>query len=216
MSGRRTLRVGLTGSIAMGKSETARIFRRLGVPVFDADEAVHALYARDGAAVEPIRKAFPDAVVDGAVDREALSKAILGNPAAIERLEAIVHPLVSQMQQDFLAAAEGDGEPMVVLDIPLLFETGGESRVDRIVVVSAPAEIQRARALARPGMTDEKLELILSRQLPDAQKRRRADFVVDTSRSLEDAFEQVARIVDHLRAEAPGSTVGRQRGSPSQ
>ncbi|QPC43359.1 dephospho-CoA kinase [Kaustia mangrovi] len=192
--------LGLTGSIAMGKSETARMFRELGVPVFDADAAVHALYAEGGAAVGPVAEAFPGAVSDGAVDREALAARVLGDGEAIARLEAIVHPLVRDAERAFLDKARREKAPLAVLDIPLLFETGGEGRVDRIVVVSAPADLQRERALARPGMTQEKLDAILARQVPDAEKRRRADFVVDSSRGLEDAFDQVRGIVEQLTA----------------
>jgi len=192
--------LGLTGSIAMGKSETARMFRELGVPVFDADAAVHALYAEGGAAVGPIAEAFPGAVSGGAVDREALAARVLGDSEAIARLEAIVHPLVRDAERAFLDKARQEGAALAVLDIPLLFETGGEGRADRIVVVSAPADLQRERALARPGMTQEKFDAILARQVPDAEKRRRADFVVDSSRGLEDAFDQVRGIVEQLTA----------------
>mgnify|MGYP002277042442 FL=1 len=184
----------------MGKSETARMFRELGVPVFDADAAVHALYAEGGAAVGPIAEAFPGAVSGGAVDREALAARVLGDSEAIARLEAIVHPLVRDAERAFLDKARQEGAALAVLDIPLLFETGGEGRADRIVVVSAPADLQRERALARPGMTQEKFDAILARQVPDAEKRRRADFVVDSSRGLEDAFDQVRGIVEQLTA----------------
>lgn len=192
--------IGLTGSIGMGKSETARMFERLGIPVFDADRAVHELYAPGGGAVAAIDDAFPGVVADGAVDRERLAKAVLGNDGAVRRLEAIVHPLVGRMRSEFLARAQAEGRDIVVLDIPLLFETGGDDRVDRIVVVSAPAALQRERVLARPGMTEAKYQAILARQVPDEEKRKRADFVVDSSVGLEDAFEQVERIVAQLRA----------------
>ena len=192
--------LGLTGSIGMGKTATAGMFRKLGIPVFDADAAVHALYARGGDAVAPVGEAFPGAVVEGAVDRDALSKAVLDQPAAVRKLESIVHPLVRKMQEKFLDGARDSGNDIAVLDIPLLFETGGAERVDRIVVVSAPADVQRERVLARPGMTEEKFRAIQSRQVPDEEKRARADFVVDSSRGLEDALRQVERIVAHLRS----------------
>jgi dephospho-CoA kinase len=187
--------IGLTGSIAMGKSETARLFAQFGLPVFDSDSAVHQLYARDGAAVAPIGDLVPDAIRDGAVDRERLSAALAADAALLRRIEAVVHPLVRQRQQAFLAEARAAGAGVAVLDIPLLFETGREGDVDRIVVVSAPAELQRQRALARPGMTPEKLDFVLSRQMPDAEKRRRAHYVVDSSAGLEVARRQVAAIL---------------------
>lgn len=193
------LLIGLTGSIGMGKSETAKMFARLGLPVYDADAAVHRLYDKGGAAVEPIRKLFPSAVVDGAIDRAKLSTCVIGKPDEIKKLEAIVHPLVGAAQLDFLLACERDGAEMVVLDIPLLFETGGEGRVDVSVVVSAPYEIQKLRVLERPGMTEEKFEAIRAKQVPDEEKRRRADFVVDSSKGLEDAFAQVTQIVKQLK-----------------
>jgi dephospho-CoA kinase len=193
------LLVGLTGSIGMGKSATAKIFAGLGVAVYDADAAVHALYAKDGAAVEPIEAAFPGAARDGAIDRELLAKAVLHTPDALKRLEAIVHPLVAEAQLRFLEAAQKKGQNLVVLDIPLLFETGGAARVDVVVVASAAPEIQRRRVLERPGMTEEKLEAILSKQTPDAEKRARADFIVDTSRGLDDAKRQVASILNALK-----------------
>jgi dephospho-CoA kinase len=192
--------VGLTGSIGMGKTETGRMFERLGVPVFDADKAVHQLYGTDGAAVAPIEAAFPGVVVDGAVDRSALADRVLGDEAAVRRLEAIVHPLVQEMRARFLETAREEGRDMVVVDIPLLFETGGETRVDRTVVVSAPPAVQRQRVLARPGMTEEKFQAILARQMPDEEKRKRADFVVDSSVGLNHAFAQVERIVASLRS----------------
>jgi dephospho-CoA kinase len=192
--------IGLTGSIGMGKTETGRMFERLGVPVFDADKAVHQLYGPDGAAVAPIEAAFPGVVVDGAVDRAALAARVLGDDAAVRRLEAIVHPLVQQMRARFVEAAREEGRDMVVVDIPLLFETGGETRVDRTVVVSAPPAVQRQRVLARPGMTEAKFQAILARQMPDEEKRKRANFVVDSSVGLDHAFAQVERIVASLRS----------------
>lgn len=200
---RRPLRLGLTGSIGMGKSETAKSFRALGVPVYDADATVRALYAPGGAAVLPVASAFPDAVVDGAVDRARLARALHGDPAAWARLEAIVHPLVRQAQTAFLARAEAEDAPVVVLDIPLLFESGGEALVDYVVVVSAPAAIQRARVLQRPGMTPALFEEILARQMPDMDKRAAADFIIDTSGGLDDARAQAAAILARLRQVPP-------------
>ncbi|MDZ4868702.1 MAG: dephospho-CoA kinase [Alphaproteobacteria bacterium] len=193
------LLVGLTGSIGMGKSETAKMFARHGVPVCDSDATVHALYDKGGAAVEAVGAAFPGVVVDGRVDREKLSREVVGNPEALRKLELIVHPLVGEAQRAALQAAAASGASMVVLDIPLLFETGGRARVDVVVVVSAPADVQRQRVLARPGMTPEKLEAILLKQMPDADKRARADFVVDTSLGLAHAEAQVVAIIDALK-----------------
>ena len=200
--GSRPFIVGLTGSIGMGKSETAKLFARLGIPVHDSDAVVHALYDRGGAAVALIARAFPDAVKDGRVERTALATRLSGDEAAFQRLEAIVHPLVREAERVFLDAAIKHGDGLVVLDIPLLFETGGESRVDAVVVVSAPAEIQRARVLAREGMTLEKLESIHSRQVPDVDKRAKAHFVIETDKGLAHAFEAVKRVVAELRQRA--------------
>jgi dephospho-CoA kinase len=191
--------IGLTGSIGMGKSTTAAMFREAGVPVYDADAAVHDLYDVGGAAVGPVGKAFPGAVKDGRVDREALRQAVLGDAEALKRLNAIVHPLVGHDRIGFFQQAEAAGADMVVLDIPLLFETGGHANVDAVVVASAPAEMQRERVLARPGMTPDRLDAILAQQLADADKRARAHFVVDTSRGLEPAREQVAEIIATMR-----------------
>lgn len=190
--------VGLTGSIAMGKSETAKMFRRLGCPVFDADAAVHDLYAKGGKAVRLIGERFPSAIVDGAVDRERLSRLVVGKPEALRDVEAIVHPLVREAERAFLAAQDAAGEKLAVLDIPLLYESGRHEQMDAVVVVSAPAEVQAARALNRPGMTAKKLEAILARQLPDAHKRKLAHYVVETHHGLERAFENVRAIVDDL------------------
>ncbi len=192
--------IGLTGSIAMGKSETARMFAELGIPVFDSDAAVHALYAKDGAAVAPLRTAFPQAVSDGVVDRKVLSGILTREPQRLAELEAIVHPLVQRAQKQFLADHRAKATPFVLLDIPLLFETKRDKDVDVTIVVSAPADIQRARALERPGMTLEKLETILARQMPDAEKRRRADFIVDSSKGLEHARREVRHILKTLAA----------------
>ncbi|HET6970667.1 MAG TPA: dephospho-CoA kinase [Phenylobacterium sp.] len=191
--------IGLTGSIGMGKSTTAAMFREAGVPVYDADAAVHALYDVGGAAVGPVGAAFPGVVVDGRVDREALRQRVLGDPEALKRLNAVVHPLVGQDRVKFFKDVEGTGADMVVLDIPLLFETGGQANVDAVVVVSAPADVQRERVLARPGMTPERLDAILAQQVADAEKRARAHYVVDTGRGLEAAREQVAGIIRKLR-----------------
>jgi dephospho-CoA kinase len=188
--------IGLTGSIGMGKTTTARLFAEAGVPVHDADAAVHALY--EGEAVAPIEAAFPGTTTGGKVDRTELGKRVVGDPAALKRLEAIVHPLVREHERQFLAKAEASGAPVVVLDIPLLFETGAEKRVDAVVVVSAPADMQRARVLERPAMTVEKLEALLAKQLPDEEKRRRADFVVDSGKGVEYARAQVQEILARI------------------
>lgn len=193
--------VGLTGSIAMGKSETARMFARLGYPVFDADAVVHRLYDTGGAAAPLIAQEFPSAVSDDKVDRPLLAELVTGKPEALARLETIVHPLVRREQHKFLEAARTAGHSVAVLDIPLLFETGRDKDVDVVVVASAPEDVQKARMLDRPGMTQEKLSAILARQLPDSEKRRRADFVVDTSKGLDVAFEQVRAIADQLKRE---------------
>lgn len=191
--------VGLTGSIGMGKSTTAAMFRAAGIPVYDADAAVHALYAPGGAAVGPVGEAFPGVVKDGAVDREALRQRVLADPEALKRLNAVVHPLVGLDRMAFFEKARADGADLVVLDVPLLFETGGDKAVDAVVVVSAPAEVQRERVLAREGMSPERLDAILAQQTPDAEKRIRADFVVDTGQGLEAARDQVAEIIAALR-----------------
>lgn len=187
--------VGLTGSIGMGKTETARMFARLGIPVFDADAAVHCLYEPGGAAVHEVANAFPDCVMDGRVDRERLATRISREPDGLQRLERIVHPLVTKEQQAFMDRAAQDGADMVVLDVPLLYETGGHTRVDVVVVVSAPENVQRSRVLSRPGMTPEKLDQILARQIPDVDKRTRAHFVVETGKGFDHALEQVKQIV---------------------
>lgn len=192
---RRVRRIGLTGSIGMGKSTTAAMFAAAGLPVWDADAAVHRLYGPGGAAGPRIAPLCPAAVgPDGAVSRPALKDWIARDPTALAQIEAVVHPLVAADREAFVTDAARAGAPAVVLDIPLLFETGAEARMDRVVVVSAPAEVQRARVLARPGMTEAQLATILARQLPDADKRARADDVVDTS-TLETARAAVARIV---------------------
>lgn len=193
----RPLLVGLTGSIGMGKSETSRMFASLGIPVYDADAAVHALYEKGGAAVAPIEAVFPGCVRDGQVDRPALAARVMNDPAALARLEAIVHPLAWERQRAFVADAAG--HDLVVLDIPLLFETRSESRMDAVVVVSASPEVQRQRVMSRAGMTEEKFAAILSRQMPDAEKRARAHYVVDTGSGVEHASAEVLKIVEELR-----------------
>jgi dephospho-CoA kinase len=195
--------LGLTGSIGMGKSTTAKMFVEAGVPVYDSDAAVHALYASGGPAVAPVEAAFPGVVVDGAIDRAKLSAAVLGNSEALAVLESIVHPLVGAHRIGFFEEAQGKGADIVVLDIPLLYETGGEKKVDRVVVVSASAEAQRERVLARPAMDPAKFEAILARQTPDAEKRARADFVIDTGQGLDAARQQVRDLLSRLRAPAP-------------
>ena len=190
--------LGLTGSIGMGKSETARMFRRLGVPVFDADATVHRLFAKGGRATPLIEKAFPGVVKDGRVDRQALGKVVFDNIEALRRLEAIIHPLVRESEQRFLRRAVRHRNHLVVLDIPLLFETNGQSRCDQVAVVSAPAHVQRHRVLQRPGMTPERLSAVLAQQMPDREKRRRADFVIHSGLGKAYAFEQVRRIVKIL------------------
>ncbi|SFS34113.1 dephospho-CoA kinase [Brevundimonas viscosa] len=187
--------LGLTGSIGMGKSTTTAMFAEEGALVWNADEAVHRLYAPGGAAVAPVAEAFPGSVVEGAVDRDRLAAALGRDAAAFRRLESIVHPLVLRGRLKDLAAAEARGVKLAVLDIPLLFETGGDAAVDAVVVVTAPAEVQAERVLARPGMTRERFEAILARQLPDAEKRRRADFLVDTGGGFEAARVRVREIV---------------------
>lgn len=191
--------LGLTGGIGMGKSTASATFRRLRVPVFDADAAVHALQAPGGRAVAPIGAAFPGTVRDGRVEREALRRAVLGDPAALRRLERIVHPLVRDAERRARAAARRRGDRLLVLDIPLLFETGGERRCDLVVVVSAPAAVQRARVLRRRDMSPARLAAILARQLPDAEKRRRADRVVQTGLSKHHAQRAIRRLVQEMR-----------------
>jgi dephospho-CoA kinase len=193
MSSARLFILCLTGSLGMGKSRTAQFFAELGVPVHDSDAVVHALY--EGEAVPIIEHAFPGATADGKVDRAELAKKVLGDDTALARLEAIVHPLVAAARDKFLANAQARGAPVVVLDIPLLFETAGQAGCDAVVVVSAPAEIQRRRAFERPGMTEEKFTALLAKQTPDAEKRRRADFIVDSSQSFDHARAQVRDIL---------------------
>ncbi len=194
-----TVRVGLTGSIGMGKSTTAKLFSEEGCAVWDADAAVHRLYSQGGAAVDPMRDAFPNAVIDGRVDRSVLKQIIAEDPTALPRIEAIVHPLVARDRQAFLDSAQSD---IVVFDIPLLFEGSGAAMMDAVVVVSAPADIQRARVMDRGTMTVDQFEHILSKQMPDAEKRARADFVVETT-TIDAARTQVRAILDQIRKQKP-------------
>lgn len=193
------IRIGITGSIGMGKSTTARLFAEEGIPVNDADQVVHQLYADE--AVEAISEAFPESIVDGVVDRTILSGLLAKNPASFRLLEKIVHPLVLRQEQDFLETWRQKGAKLVVLDIPLLFETGAIDRVDKIVVVTCDDETQRKRVMERPGMTEEKFGMILARQMPDAEKRRRADFIIDTGQGIADARDQVKKILRTLRGD---------------
>ncbi|MEW6255449.1 MAG: dephospho-CoA kinase [Pseudomonadota bacterium] len=197
--------LGLTGSIGMGKSATAALFGAHGVPVHDADASVHDLYRSE--AVAPVEAAFPGVTRDGAIDRVELSARVLNNPDALKRLESIVHPLVRAREAAFLSQAQAAGARLVVLDIPLLLETGSGGRVDAVVVVSAPAAVQRDRVLARPGMTAERFALILGKQMPDSDKRRRAHFIIDTSRGFDAARHQVQGVVRAV------SGPGRRRGT---
>ncbi len=187
---------GLTGSIGMGKSTTAAMFIERGVPVHDADAVVHALY--EGEAADKIEAEFPGTVTNGRVDRSMLAKHVVGKPEAMKKLESIVHPLVAAKRDEFLAAHRKNEEPLVILDIPLLFETGGDSLVDWIIVVTASAETQRKRVLSRPDMNPEKFEAILARQVPDSEKRKRADFLIDTDQGMEAARQQVQHIIAEL------------------
>lgn len=194
--------LGLTGSVGMGKSTTAQMFVEEGVPMFDADAAVHHLYA--GEAVPLIEREFPGTTKNGTVDREKLSAAVVGKPEALSKLEKLIHPLVGQLRAQFMADAERSGAKAVLLDIPLLFETGDPAKFHAVIVVSAPHDIQRARVHARPGMTPEKFEAILKRQLPDSEKRTRADFVIDTGQGLEFARKQVKEVLAEVLS--PGWT----------
>lgn len=189
--------LGLTGSIGMGKSTTAKMFADAGVPVYDADAAVHALY-KEGPLVDAIEEAFPGTTDQSGVDRKKLGLAVLGDQEKIQRLEKLVHPAVRTLEQEFVALHRSANERLIVLDIPLLFETKGDARVDKTVVVTAPYSVQEERVLSRPGMTKDQFEKILVRQTPDAEKRKRADFIVDTSKGLESARHAVAEIIAKL------------------
>jgi len=193
MSAERPFVICLTGSLGMGKSRSAGFFAEAGVPVHDSDAVVHALY--EGEAVAAIEQAFPGATAAGKVDRAKLAAMVLGNDAALARLEAIVHPMVAAARDRFLVEAQARGAKVVLLDVPLLFETKGERHCDAVVVVSAPAEVQRQRAFERPGMTEEKFAALLAKQMPDAEKRRRADFIVDSSQGFDHARDQVQEIL---------------------
>jgi dephospho-CoA kinase len=186
--------VALTGSIGMGKSTTSAMFKDLGVPIWDADAAVHRLYAPDGAAISPLKALIPEAIGAHGVDRNILTHKILQDPGLLKQIEAIVHPLVGKDRADFLAAARDQGASLVLVDVPLLFETGGEAYVDAVIVVSCSPEMQRARVLARPGMTEVKFASIVARQTPDDVKRAKADFVIDTGLGLDAAREQVGMV----------------------
>jgi dephospho-CoA kinase len=186
--------VALTGSIGMGKSTTSAMFKDLGVPIWDADDAVHRLYTKGGAAIPPLQALVPDAIGPEGVDRSILTQKILQDPGLLKQIEAIVHPLVGKDRADFLAVARDQGQPLVLIDVPLLFETGGEAYVDAVIVVSCPPHMQRARVLARPGMTEEKFDSILARQTPDEAKRAKSDFVIDTGLGLDAAREQVGKV----------------------
>lgn len=193
------IRIGLTGSIGMGKSATAALFAEEGVAVFDSDAAVHRLYARGGAAIQPVSEAFGDVLTDGAIDRGKLSAVLRADPAGFGKLEAIVHPLVEAERARFMADAQARNIDLVLFDIPLLFETGGDAAVDVVVVCHAPDNVRRKRVLERPGMTEEKLDLILARQMSEPEKLKRAEYAVETSRGLESAREQVRDILADIR-----------------
>ena len=192
------LLVGLTGSIGMGKSKSAELFEAEGLPVYDADASVHALYEKGGAAVAPLSEHFPEAIKDGAVDRTILGKLVLHDGEMLQKLESIVHPLAGKMQKDFLEMQEAASKKAVILDIPLLLEKKAEGLVDVVVVVSTTPEVQKQRVLKRPGMTEEKYRAILSKQMPDVEKREKADFVVDSTISVADAQSQIRDIISRL------------------
>ncbi len=192
--------IGLTGSIAMGKTETAKMFRSLGIPVFDSDAEVHRIYSDDSEVIGKIAAVAPATVKDGHVDRKELSSYLMDHQSGLETIQAIVHPAIRRSQVEFIERCKAEGHDIVVIDIPLLFETGRGSDFDAIVVVSAPLEIQRQRAMARPGMTAEKLDYILSRQVPDAEKRAKADYIIDTSRGFDKALDAVRAIVRDVKS----------------
>ncbi|NOZ43346.1 MAG: dephospho-CoA kinase [Alphaproteobacteria bacterium] len=191
--------IGLTGSIGMGKSTAAKMFVQTGIPLFDSDAAVHNLLAKGGAAVEPVKKIFPDIAATDAIDRVSLGKRVFGDKAALKKLEAIIHPLVSDLRRKFFDQALAQGHDIVVIDVPLLFETGAEHQCDYTVVVSAPKAVQRQRVLGRPGMTEQKFNDILARQLPDKEKRQRADFIIETDYGFQHAEKRVGAIIDKIR-----------------
>ena len=191
--------LGLTGSIGMGKTTTAQMFEEQGCPVFDADAAVHRLYDKDGKAVPLIRAVFPDAIKDGAIDRAVLGQHMRKDPLNLKVLESFIHPMVGELRATFFENAKASGADIVIMDVPLLFETGGDAYVDKVVVVTAPVEVQRTRVMARPGMSEELFRSLLSRQMPDAEKRKRADYVIFTDKGLPFAREQVQKIITDLR-----------------
>ena len=199
VAGPRVIVIGLTGSVGMGKSTTAGLFAKEGVPVFDADAVVHALYR--GPAVAAVETAFPGVTKDGTIDREALGRRVLDDGAAMKRLEAIVHPLVRARREAFLADSRASGAKAALLDIPLLYETGGDVDVDTVVLASAPEPVQKARVMGRPGMTAARFAAILARQMPDAEKRRRADFIIETGAGLEEAARQVRAVLTALETD---------------
>ncbi len=196
--------LGLTGSLGMGKSTAAAMFARAGVPVFDADHTVHALYARGGAGVEPVEAAFPGMTVDGAIDRVRLGRRVVGDAEAFARLEAIVHPLVRRAEDAFRARAAGEGRRIALLDMPLFFEIHADSRVDAVVVVSTTPERQRHRVLGRAGMTAQRFEALLARQMPDREKRARAHFIIDTGGALDDTERQIGELLHAVAGMAAG------------
>ena len=193
--------LGLTGSIGMGKSTTSKMFRDAGCPVFDADAAVHALYAKGGKAVPIIRAVFPDAIKDGAIDRAKLGEHMRKDPLQLKVLESFIHPLVAEARTEFFDRAHKGKAKIVVMDVPLLFETRGDAYVDKVIVVTAPEEVQRDRVMARPGMTAELFETLLARQMPDVEKRKRADILIYTDKGLDNAREQVQKILTQLRGD---------------
>ena len=191
--------VGLTGSIGMGKTTTSNMFKEAGCPVFDADAAVHALYAKGGKAVPIIHAVFPDAIKDGAIDRARLGEHMRKDPLQLKVLESFIHPLMTESRAKFFEQAQKDNAEIIIMDVPLLFETGGDAYVDKVVVVTAPADVQRKRVMARPGMNAELLTSLLARQMPDAEKRKRADILIYTDKGLENARKQVHKILKDLR-----------------
>jgi dephospho-CoA kinase len=204
--------IGLTGSIGMGKTTTAAMFRDLGVPIWDADGAVHRLYASGGAAVGPVSALFPASLrEDGSLDRDVLAKLVLANPDLLRQLEGVVHPLVGEDRSNFLTTARTKLAPIAIIDVPLLFETGGNAYVDKVIVVTCDAALQKSRVMARPGMSEDKFHSILARQTPDAQKRARADFLIKTDTSLDDTRQQVAHVYDQLLALSSAPSIDQTR-----